>query len=51
MWSGLEKNNDAEEARAAECDEAGRLDLMDEHDAKATAYREAIRIVKSGGTE
>lgn len=42
---------DYEKSRAAEYDEAGRLDLMDEHDAKSAAYRESIRIVKSGGIE
>ncbi|MCI9190531.1 MAG: hypothetical protein HFH84_13160 [Lachnospiraceae bacterium] len=47
----LRKNHDVEKDRAAEYDEAGRLDLMDEHDAKAAAYRNAIKIVKSGGIE
>lgn len=47
----LRKNHDVEKDRAAEYDEAGRLDLMDEHDAKAEAYRNAIKIVKSGGIE
>ena len=47
----LRKNHDVEKDRAAEYDEAGRLDLMDEHEAKAEAYRNAIKIVKSGGIE
>lgn len=47
----LRKNHDVEKDRAAEYVEAGRLDLMDEHDAKAAAYRNAIKIVKSGGVE
>ena len=47
----LRKNHEVEKDRAEEYDEAGRLDLMDEHDAKAAAYRNAIKIVKSGGIE
>ena len=47
----LRKNHYVKKDRAAEYDEAGRLDLMDEHDAKAAAYRNAIKIVKSGGIE
>lgn len=47
----LRKNNDVEKSRSAQYDEEGRLNLMDVHDAKAEAYRESIRIVKSGGIE
>lgn len=47
----LEELNKSEQSRAAEYDEAGRIDLMDIHDAKAEAYRNSRRIVKSGGIE
>lgn len=47
----LEKLNRAEKSRAAEYDEAGRLDMMDIHDAKAETYRNSRRIVKSGSIE
>lgn len=40
-----------EESMAAEYDEAGKPDMVDMHDGKAAAYRNAIRIVKSGGIE
>ncbi len=45
----LEKLVSCYESRAAECDEAGKSELMCIYEAKATAYRNAIRIVKSGG--
>lgn len=47
----LEELNKVEKSFAAEYDEDGRLDLMDIHDAKAEAYRNSIRIAKSGGIE
>ncbi len=39
------------ESKAAEYDEAGKIDRMNIHDGKAAAYKNTIRIVKSGGIE
>lgn len=47
----LEELKRCEESRAAEYDEAGKLDMMNIHDEKAEAYRNSMRIVKSGGIE
>ena len=47
----LELCESVESARAAENDEAGRLDLMEMHDAAAAAYRNSIRIVEGGGMD
>lgn len=47
----MEQLKRCDESRAAEYDEAGKTYLMDMHDAKAEAYRNAARIVKSGGVE
>ena len=37
------------ESRAVECDEVGKSELMCIYEAKVAAYRNAIRIAKSGG--
>lgn len=47
----LEELASCEESRAAEYDEAGKLDMMNIYDEKAGAYRNSMRIVKSGGIE
>lgn len=47
----LIKLNKHEKKKAAEYDKINRLDLMDEHYAKAEAYRDSIKIVKLGGIE
>lgn len=39
------------ESKAAEYDEAGKIDRMNIHDGKAAAYKNTIRIVKSGCIE
>ncbi len=39
------------ESKAAEYDEAGKIERMNIHDGKAAAYKNTIRIVKSGGIE
>ena len=39
------------ESKAAGYDEAGKIDRMNIHDGKAAAYKNTIRIVKSGGIE
>lgn len=47
----LTKLNKHEKKKSTEYDRINRLDLMDEHNAKAEAYRDSIKIVKSGGIE
>ena len=47
----LTKLNKYEKKKSTEYDRINRLDLMDEHNAKAEAYRDSIKIVKSGGIE
>ena len=47
----LEELKKVEKSRAAEYDEVGKIDMMNIHDAKAEAYKNSRRIVKSGGTE
>jgi len=47
----LEELASCEESRAAEYDEAGKIDRMNIHDGKAAAYKNTIRIIKSGGVE
>lgn len=47
----MEELASCEESRAAEYDEAGKIDRMNIHDGKAAAYKNTIRIIKSGGVE
>lgn len=47
----LEELVSCEESRAAEYDEVGKIDKMHMCDERAAAYRNVIRIVKSGGIE
>lgn len=47
----MEELASCEESRAAEYDEAGKIDRMNIHDGKAAAYKNTIRIIKSGGIE
>ncbi|MCI8692601.1 MAG: hypothetical protein HFH91_07650 [Lachnospiraceae bacterium] len=47
----LTKLNKYEKKKSTEYDRINRLDLMDEHNAKAEAYRDSIKIVKYGGIE
>lgn len=47
----LKELSKAEQSRAAEYCEVGKIDMMDIHDEKAEAYKNSMKIVKSGGME